>query len=138
MNARPLRYSLLAGVAYFVCMAIAHFFGIKQPLLFVYYDTPFYAYQDKIISFSIVAYVALFWCAARNRSVVPAALAVLAVTVAGLSAVNMSDALAEVLRPEQPTWPYWAQVGVLAVYFVWLLVSFVRQGGSPAQHTDNA
>ncbi len=127
MNSQPLRYSLLAGAAYFVCMAIAHFFGIKQPLLFVYYDTPFHAYQDKIISFAVVAYVALFWCAAREWSVVPAALFVLGVTVAGLSAVNVSDALAEVLQPGQSTWPYWAQVGAIAAYWVWLLVLFVRQ-----------
>jgi hypothetical protein len=56
-------------------MSIAHFFGLKLPILFVYYDTPYYAYQDKIISFAVVAYICLFVSAARSRDVVPAALA---------------------------------------------------------------
>ena len=101
VNSRPLRYGLLAGVAYFCCMAVAHFFGIKLPLLFVYYDTPFYAYQDKIISFAVVSYAALFYSAARRRAVVPAALFVLAVTVLGLASVNMSSALESVLEEDR-------------------------------------
>ncbi len=60
MNSTLTRAALLAGVAYFCCMALAHFFGLKWPLLFVYYDTPFFAYQDKIISFAVTAYIGLF------------------------------------------------------------------------------
>ena len=96
MNSPLLRYALLAGAVYFCCMAVAHFFGIKLPLLFVYYDTPFYAYQDKIISFAVVSYIALFYSAAQHRVVVPAALVVLGATVLGLASVNGSDALASV------------------------------------------
>jgi hypothetical protein len=84
MNPPPLKYALLAEVVYFCCMAVAHYFGIKQPLLFVYYDTTFYAYQDKIISFAVVAYSALFYSAAHHRCAVPAALIVLGVTMLGL------------------------------------------------------
>jgi hypothetical protein len=97
MNSPLLKYALLAGAVYFCCMAAAHYFGIKLPLLFVYYDTPFYAYQDKIISFAVVSYIALFYSAAQHRVVVPAALIVLGVTVMGLASVNESDALASVL-----------------------------------------
>jgi hypothetical protein len=46
MNPPLLEYALLAGMVCFCCMAVAHYFGIKQPLLFVYYDTPFYACED--------------------------------------------------------------------------------------------
>jgi hypothetical protein len=91
-----LRLGLLASVLYFCCMAIAHYFGIKLPVLFVYWDTPFYAYQDKIISFSVISYVGLFYTAPRHIEAVPAALAVLGVTVLGLRSVNLSDALADV------------------------------------------
>jgi hypothetical protein len=97
MNSPLTRYAFLAGAANFSCMALAHFFGIKQPLLFVYYDTPFHAYQDKIISFAVTAYIALFWLASKSREAVPAALIVMALTVLGLASVNMSDALASVL-----------------------------------------
>jgi hypothetical protein len=115
-----LRLSLWAGVAYFCCMAVAHFFGLKYPLLFVYYDVPFYAYQDKIISFAVVAYVCLFANAALHRSAVPAALVALGVTVLGLSAVNVSDALGSVLDGRS-TLAYWMQTGLIAGYFALLL-----------------
>lgn len=85
-------------MVYFSCMAVAHYIGIKQPLLFVYNDTPFYAYQDKIISFAVVAYIALFYTAARHLAVVPSALIVLGITVLGLASVNKSEALASVLE----------------------------------------
>jgi len=126
MNSPLLKYALLAGVVYFCCMAVAHYFGFKQPLLFVYYDTPFYAYQDKIISFAVVSYIALFYTAARQRAVVPAVLFVLGATVLGLASINVSDALAVVLEEGQSTLPYWIQTGLLAVYFIVLLVLYLR------------
>lgn len=126
MNSPLLKYALLAGAAYFCCMAVAHYFGFRQPLLFVYYDTPFYAYQDKIISFAVVSYVALFYSAAQQRAVVPAVLFVLGVTVLGLASVNESDALAAVLEEGQSTLPYWIQTGLIAVYFIVLLVLYLR------------
>ena len=126
LNSSLLRYGLLAGAVYFICMAVAHYFGIKQPLLFVYYDTPYYAYQDKIISFAVVSYVALFYSAAYNRNVVPAALIVLGITVLGLASVNVSDALANVLQEGQSTTPYWIQTGLIAMYFTALLVLYLR------------
>jgi len=126
LNSSPLRYGLLAGAVYFICMAGAHYFGIKQPLLFVYYDTPYYAYQDKIISFAVLSYVALFYSAAHHRAVVPAALIVLGITVLGLASVNVSEALENVLQEGQSTTPYWIQTVLIAVYFTVLLVLYVR------------
>jgi len=126
MNSPLIKYALLAGAVYFCCMAVAHYFGIKLPLLFVYYDTPFYAYQDKIISFAVVSYIALFYSAAQYRAVVPAALIVLGITVLGLASVNESDALASVLEEDQSTLLYWAQTGLIAAYFVVLLVLYLR------------
>jgi hypothetical protein len=118
-----LRLALWAGAAYFCCMAVAHFFGLKYPLLFVYYDVPFYAYQDKIISFAVVAYICLFVNAALDRSAVPSAIVALGVTVLGLSAVNGSDALVTVLDGRS-TRAYWMQTGLIALYFVLLLVLY--------------
>lgn len=117
---QPLRSALWAGVAYFCCMAAAHFCSFKYPLLFVYYDVPFHSYQDMIISFAVVAYVCLFASAALHRSGVPAALVALGVTVLGLSAVNMSAALAAVLEGRS-TFVYWLQTGLIAGYFAVLL-----------------
>jgi hypothetical protein len=121
MRGRILSLLFWAGVAYFCCMAVAHFFGIKVPLLFIYYDTPYYAYQDKIISFAVVAYICLFVSAARIREVVPAALVAAWVTILGLSAVNLSDALQSVLAGKS-TAAYWVQTALLAVYAIALTV----------------
>jgi len=88
-------------------MAVAHFFSIKLPVFFVYYDVPFYAYQDQIISFSVCAYIALFYSASQFRPVALNAIIVLAVTVLGLSYVNISDDLASALQAGQSTLVYW-------------------------------
>jgi hypothetical protein len=125
MSGYILNLLLWMGVAYFCCMAVAHFFGIKLPILFVYYDTPCYAYQDKIISFAVVAYICLFASAARSADTVVAALVAIWVTVSGLCAVNLSNALQTVLSGRS-TAMYWLQTGAIALYALcltalWLL-----------------
>ncbi len=130
MNSKLTQYAFLTGVAYFCCMALAHYFSIKVPLLFVYYDTPFYAYQDKIISFAVCAYIALFYSASQHRSVALNAIIVLAVTVLGLSSVNSSGALASVLQEGQSTILYWLQTGAIAFYLAVLLVLYIKDGNN--------
>lgn len=131
MNSRITQIAFLAGVAYFCCMAAAHFFGLKVPVLFIYYDTPFYAYQDKIISFAVFAYIALFYSASQHRSVALAAILVLAVTVAGLSFINVSGDLASVLQEGQSTMPYWLQTGAIAAYMLVLIALYIKDGRKP-------
>jgi hypothetical protein len=126
MNSPLLKASLWAGAAYFCCMAVAHFFSFKYPVLFVYYDVPFHAYQDKIIAFAVVTYICLFVTAARHAVAVPAALVALGVTVLGLGAVNLSEALQSVLSGKG-TAMYWAQTAAIAAYEVWLIVLYRRQ-----------
>ena len=128
MNSKLTKYAFLSGVAYFCCMAIAHYFSIKVPVLFVYYDTPFYAYQDKIISFAVCAYIALFFSASQHRSVALNAIIVLAITVLGLSSVNMSNTLTVVLKEGQSTTPYWLQTGAIFSYLVALVVLYIKDG----------
>lgn len=128
MNSQLTKYAFLSGAAYFCCMAVAHFFSLKLPILFIYYDTPFYAYQDKIISFAVCAYIALFYSASRHRSVALNAIIVLAITVAGLSSVNLSDSLASVLQEGQSTMPYWLQTGTIALYLTLLLTLYIKDG----------
>ena len=124
MTEKLSKYAFLAGSAYFVCMAIAHFFSIKVPILFIYYDTPFFAYQDKIISFAVCAYAALFYSASKHRDVALNAIIVLALTVVGLSAVNLSDSLASILTEEQSTLPYWLQTASIAGYLFVLIILY--------------
>ena len=124
MNSQLTKFAFLSGAAYFCCMAIAHFFSVKVPILFVYYDTPFYDYQDKIISFAVCAYIALFYSASQYRPVALNAIIVLAITVGGLSFVNISSSLASVLQEGQSTMPYWLQTGAIAFYLIILSYIF--------------
>jgi hypothetical protein len=130
MNSKLLKYSLLFGCFYFVCMALAHFFSVKVPILFVYYDTEFYGYQDKIISFAVTAYVALFYLASKERKNVPAAIVVLGLTTLGLSFINFSNDLKQVMTSGQATLPYWLQTAFIGSYFLTLLLLYVRDGKS--------
>ncbi len=71
-----------------------------MPIPFIYYDTPFYTYytyQDNIIAFAVCAYISLFYSVSQHRDVALNAMIVLAFTIAGLSTVNLSDALASVM-----------------------------------------
>ncbi len=128
MNSKKTKIAFLAGVVYFTAMATAHFFSIKVPILFVYYDTPFYAYQDKIISFAVCAYVALFHAAAKHRAVAPSAITVLALTFFGLSAVNVSPTLTTLLKEGQTTTPYWLETSLIGVYLIVLIVFYIQDG----------
>ena len=83
-----LQIFLAINVAYFCAMSLAHFFSFKYPILFIYYNTDFYEYQDKIISFCAATYAILFFAAYNHPVVVPYALSSLIVTVIGLSYIN--------------------------------------------------
>ena len=121
-----LKYSLLAGSVYFSCMALAHYFGEKAPLLFVYYDVPSNHYQDLIISFCAVAYAAFAYAAARNRSVVPPFLLAMTFVVLGLANINASEYLGSMMPEGATTVPYWIQTGLIATYVAWLGIFYVK------------
>jgi len=106
-------------------MAIAHFFSIKLPILFVYYDVSFYAYQDKIISFCVVTYAIFFYGAYKNRVLAPYAILSMIATVLGLSLINLSGDLKSVLNGRATTM-YWLQTGMIALILIWLAVFYMR------------
>ena len=122
---------LYANVAYFFAMSVAHWVGFKVPVLFIYYDVPFYAYQDKIISFCAATYALLNFAAVCNHSVVPFVIASLVLTTAGLSAINASDDLQQALPHQAPTTAYWMQtamIGVLTAVIAILYASMPGEG----------
>ena len=124
-NDQILKYSLLVCTGYFICMSLAHFFGIKLPILFIYYDVPFYEYQDKVISFAVVTYALLFYAASQNRALTRYTIASLLATVLGLSFINLSEALNTVIEGATTTY-YWIQTGMIAVIAIWITVFYLR------------
>ncbi|MBU0473692.1 MAG: hypothetical protein KKF62_05970 [Bacteroidetes bacterium] len=56
-----LSWSLLAGGIYFFLICVAHLFGLKIPILFIYFNVPSYIYQDMIISFLAFGFGMFFY-----------------------------------------------------------------------------
>ena len=125
-----LKLLLYICAGFFVLMGTAHFFGIKLPVLFVYFDTPFYGYQDRIIAFTLVTYASLFVAAAMHPQIRPFALVSIWSTVAGLAYVNVSPDLAEVLADDQGTLLYWLQTGAFAGLAAVLTVLVLKEKGT--------
>lgn len=57
---------LYAGAVYFFSVALVHSTGLKIPGLYVYYNVPSYAYQDRIISFLAFGWGGFFLLAAKK------------------------------------------------------------------------
>lgn len=125
-----LQASLAVCTVYFICMSLAHFFSFKYPILFIYWDTPFFAYQDKIISFCAALYAALFYEAfADPEHLSGLAARSMLITTIGLSLVNVSDELKQVLDPSKNNIAfYWVQTGLIAMIGAWLTFWRYRAG----------
>lgn len=114
---------LIALLGYFLAMSAAHFTGYKVPLLFIYYNVPSEVYQDKIISFCAFAYAMFAFAAIRARAaVIPFILAMIGVVV-GLSLVNLSPSLRDVIG-DASTIMYWAQTSLIGLIVVILAVLY--------------
>ena len=65
-QSQRLNFLLYAGAVYFLGVALVHGMGVKIPGLFVYYNVPSHAYQDRIISFLSLGWAGFFYLAARK------------------------------------------------------------------------
>jgi len=129
--ARQLRWSLLAGAAYFALVAIAHTFGIKLPVLFIYFDLPSHPYQDQIIGFLCFGWSALFHAAARDpqaaRPIIGSVLTAGLTAVLGLAAINLRTDFGKLAgRPQE--WAYWLGAAGAVAYWCWLFSLYRRLG----------
>lgn len=115
-----LKYSLLSGAAYFFCIAVAHFFGIKVPGLFIYYNIPSLQYQDNIIAFLAFGWAVFFYNSAKYPVLTGSAVQSALVAILGLVYINLTTDFA-VLAHDVVTTPFWVQVGLLAGYVLWLM-----------------
>ncbi len=128
-----LKWSLLAGSAYFLGIAVAHMFGVKIPGLFVYFNVPSHAYQDRIISFLAFGWSVFLFTAftdpVKQRSLVRAILVSGAVAVGGLSLVNSVTDF-QTLSPSANVRVFWMETLGLLGYLVWLGVFHYRSRGA--------
>ena len=74
-----------AGSLYFFLVSVAHLIGLKVPILFIYYNVPSYAYQDKIISFLAFGWSVFIFSAFLNP--IKNSLLIRAILIAGAGAI---------------------------------------------------
>ena len=116
-----LRRSLQGGAAYFVCVTIAHWAGVKLPGLFVYYNIPSYAYQDRGIGIMAFGWAMFLLGASRELSLVPFLLTAGAAGILGFSVINLSTEVAALASPDGVA-GFWVVVVGLAAYLGWVIV----------------
>eukprot|EP01135_Chromosphaera_perkinsii_P011951 Nk52_evm4s2542 gene=Nk52_evmTU4s2542 len=126
-------------------MSVAHFYSLKYPFLFVFYNTPFYRYQDRIISFTLLTYAALFFTAAQCRRAVPAAIFSMGSTAAMLTCLVCSPLMEEEMLQgmssqlrEESVRMYWVQIGALGLYALVLAVLYTQGNGYANEAKKNA
>ncbi len=124
-RARPLENLLLAGSLYFLAVSFVHLFGIKVPVLFIYFDVPSNVYQDRIISvLSFVFSVFLFAGARLSRVTLNIVKYIL---IAGLGAIlglmynNFFTSL-----EHRGNLIYWLEIGGLTIYLTGLWFLYKR------------
>ena len=128
-NLRILQWSLRCGFLYFLSVAVVHMLGFKVPLLFVYFNVPSYAYQDRIISLLAFGWSIFFFTASidpvKQSALVKAILCAGAGAVIGLSVVNLTTnfhALGAAIEPRA----FWRETAGLFLYWLWLVFFSVR------------
>jgi len=128
-NLNILRWSLFAGAVYFMGIAFAHMFGLKVPFLFVYFNVPSYAYQDRIISFLAFGWSVYLFTAfidpVKNSGLVKAILFSGTGTIIGLSAINILTDFGK-LSKDIDVSIFWIETIALSVYVIWLFVFYYR------------
>jgi len=128
-NTIILKWSLLPGSIYFLSVSIVHMLGFKIPVLFIYFDVPSYAYQDRIISFLAFGWSAFIFAAFTDpqqyRIIVKALLTAGAFAIVGLSVINIFTDFYN-FSLSIKAWKFWIESAGLFVYWLWLLVFYFR------------
>ena len=130
-----LKWSLLAGALYFFSVSIVHLLGAKVPILYIYFNVPSNAYQDRIISFLSFGWAVFLFTAftdpQKQTALVKAVLVAGAGALLGL-AINTAVTDFRTLDSSLDPSPFWMETFGLFIYWSWLLLfhrrSVTRKG----------
>jgi hypothetical protein len=129
MVKRWLSWSLRAGSLYFFLVSVAHAAGFKVPGLFIYFDVPSYAYQDRIIAFLSLGWSILFWIVAldpdRDRRMLAGILVMGSAGTFGLVYINLTTNFSSIQAGLRPG-AYWIATALLAGYLLLLIFLTLR------------
>ena len=118
---KSIKFPLFCGSIYFLLIAIAHAIGLKIPGLFIYFNVPSYAYQNKIISLLAFGWAAFFFTASitLSRPLIKSILIIGLAALAMLTCININTdfaALSEKINPNL----FHIETGILLLYWIWL------------------
>lgn len=117
-----IKFSLFCGSIYFLLMAIAHAVRIKIPGLFIYFNVPSYAYQDRIISLFAFGSALFFFTAATtlSKTLIKSILIFGFIASATLTFINFSTDFISMSENINKIW-FHMEVFILFLYSIWLL-----------------
>ncbi len=120
---KALKLFLLAGAIYFFTVALVHFFGIKVPMLFVYYDVESTTYQDRIISVLSFLFSVFLYSGYKlaNTEIVKYILFGGIIAIIGLASNNFFTRITFRNNPI-----YWIEIGLLGLYVIGLVIFYKK------------
>jgi hypothetical protein len=118
-----LKISLLAGGIYFFLVTVAHAINLKIPGLFIYFNVPSYAYQNKIISGLSIGWSVFLFTAfiTLSKSVIKSIIIAGAVILIMLIYINCSTDFKS-LSSSINVNVFHLETGILFIYWLWLVV----------------
>lgn len=120
---------LFAGAVYFAAISTVHMLGIKVPMLFIFFNVPSNAYQDRIISFLAFGWAVFLFTAftdpQKNSALVKAILVAGAGALIGLSIINSFTDF-QSLDPAINVNIFWLETAGVFAYWLSLVIFYVR------------
>jgi hypothetical protein len=131
VNQKILKWLLLAGALYFFSVSVVHMLGVKVPVLFIYFNVPSNAYQDRIISFLAFGWAVFFFTAfsdpRKNSALARAILVAGAGALIGLGIINSTTDF-HALDSAINSSVFWLEAAGMFFYWLWLVVFHFRSG----------
>ena len=134
-----LSWSLLGGAVYFFLITFAHVFGIKIPILFIYFNVPSYIYQDMIIaflSFGFGMFLYAGFASVKRNQVLIVKYIIIAGFGAVLGLININaftdfsffeNEFSIIIRVSH----FWSESVIVFIYIVWISILYIS-----ATHSD--
>jgi len=118
-----LNTTLLLGAIYFYIVAFLHFFGIKIPVFFIYYNVDSTVYQDRIIAVLSFMFATFLYAGfkLKDKKIVKFILFASSIGVFGLLLNNFLSELSF-----RNNGIYWLEISFLALY-VFILFRFYKK-----------
>ena len=141
-----LSWSLLGGAIYFFLISLAHLFGVKIPILFIYFNVPSYIYQDNIIAFLSFGFGMFLYAGhasvKRNELLITKYIVIAGLgIVVGLININLftdflffENEFSITIKLSH----FWSETWIVIIYVAWLALLYLSVVNSEKGKTTDA